>query len=799
MYFRKKVFAVSAVALVVLMLSAVFASPAVHYSGLPKLNRIYYKGYAGAGPEVIAQEFIQGVTDFIPGPGRKDLMESVDPYGKIYMVPMAEFAAFWINCRSYKETSGLPNTPLNYSAFRLALSYIYGVSDKATDIFNYVRGDWTYAIDNPVPPAQKPWHNASIKMPYATSYEQAWQILYNAGFRVIDGRLVDPKGNPLRELTVHYSTGAIYWRDGPGMGFVRNFNEFLEYIGATESPKMKLVPKDFIPLVYDLLLYHDFDIICIGLTNLGRFVDWLYDLLNSENIGPWGWNVFGIKDPRLDSLTRIILTDLDVNKVLWAASQVQRLFVEELMPWFPVSSGSAIATFAWDDHPSGDLGNVVPMNNFGVLNDWTFMGIHWVGGPGTIWPGGSAKFALADKPSNLNPYYEDTLYGWQFLDRAIQGLIGVAPMGGDPAQLMDIPYIATHFEIAHWVSIPELGITKGSMATFYLRQDVKWQDYSVAVDPFGGHVTAYDCVANMLFLKKWKPGRYSSTWANLVYSEADGPYKFNTYFYDTSLYYAYYVAGTSLLAPKRVIDRLEALIKAGVIPSPRHWNPAAMTYREFMGIDPPAKYSFMKAIVGCGPYIFNFYDYGLQVGQVERFEEFFVNAPALGAVVGEWRVSPGATYTYKVLIQNLMAKVSTEMGDLATITVDVRVYEDGILKRTIEDVTLPPFDFKYFGPYTTDPLTKGIRSIKVEVYDSETGTKIHEYTHRFVVTIREDVTSYAGDIIDIKVDIRDVSRAAAAFGSMPGHPRWEPSCDVNDDFKVNIRDISAVASKFGWK
>ncbi|MEM1589430.1 MAG: hypothetical protein QW175_03305, partial [Candidatus Bathyarchaeia archaeon] len=576
------------------------------------------------------------------------------------------------------------------------------------------------------------------------------------------------------------------------------FNAFLEFIGATASPKMELVPKDFIPLVYDLLLYHDFDIICIGLTNLGRFVDWLYDLCHSDNIGPWGWNVFGIEDARLDYYTWIILTSLDPAEIQWAASKVQQILVDELMPWFPVSSGKSIATFAWDAHPSGDLDNVITMNNYGVLNDWTFMGIHWVGQPGTAWPGGNAKFALGDKPSNLNPYYEDTLYGWQMLDRAIQGLIGVAPLGGDPTNIIDVPYIATHFEVAHWVSIPELGITEGSMATFYLRQDVKWQDYSVAGDAFGGHVTAYDCVANMLFLKKWRPGRYSSTWANLVYSEADGPYKFNTYFYTTSLYYAYYVAGTSLLAPKRVIDRLEYLIKTGAIPSPRHWNPAAMTYKEFMGVDPPAGYPFMKAIVGCGPYVFNYYDYSLQTGEVDKFNEFFISAPAIGSVVGEWRISPGATYTYKVLVQNLLAKNNTEMGDLATITVDVKVYEDNVLRTTIEDVELVPFDYEYFGPYTTGSLSAGVHTIKVEVYDAETGDLIHTYVHKFVVTLREDVTSYAGDLIDIRVNIRDVSRAAAAFGSMPGHPRWEPSCDVNDDFKVNIRDISAIAARFGW-
>ncbi len=52
--------------------------------------------------------------------------------------------------------------------------------------------------------------------------------------------------------------------------------------------------------------------------------------------------------------------------------------------------------------------------------------------------------------------------------------------------------------------------------------------------------------------------------------------------------------------------------------------------------------------------------------------------------------------------------------------------------------------------------------------------------------------------MDFKVDMRDLGRGARAFGSRPGHPRWNPCCDVNDDFKVDMRDIGAVARSFGW-
>lgn len=50
---------------------------------------------------------------------------------------------------------------------------------------------------------------------------------------------------------------------------------------------------------------------------------------------------------------------------------------------------------------------------------------------------------------------------------------------------------------------------------------------------------------------------------------------------------------------------------------------------------------------------------------------------------------------------------------------------------------------------------------------------------------------------DGKVGIRDIAIAAMAFGSHPGHPRWNETADVNRDAKVDIRDIALIARDFG--
>jgi branched-chain amino acid transport system substrate-binding protein len=49
------------------------------------------------------------------------------------------------------------------------------------------------------------------------------------------------------------------------------------------------------------------------------------------------------------------------------------------------------------------------------------------------------------------------------------------------------------------------------------------------------------------------------------------------------------------------------------------------------------------------------------------------------------------------------------------------------------------------------------------------------------------------------VDIRDVARAAKAFGTSPGDVRWDIEADVDVNGKIDIRDIASIAKNFGNK
>jgi len=49
---------------------------------------------------------------------------------------------------------------------------------------------------------------------------------------------------------------------------------------------------------------------------------------------------------------------------------------------------------------------------------------------------------------------------------------------------------------------------------------------------------------------------------------------------------------------------------------------------------------------------------------------------------------------------------------------------------------------------------------------------------------------------DGKIDIRDISIVATAFGTKPGDGKWNSKADINNDDKININDVTRVATKY---
>jgi uncharacterized protein (DUF2141 family) len=60
------------------------------------------------------------------------------------------------------------------------------------------------------------------------------------------------------------------------------------------------------------------------------------------------------------------------------------------------------------------------------------------------------------------------------------------------------------------------------------------------------------------------------------------------------------------------------------------------------------------------------------------------------------------------------------------------------------------------------------------------------------------VHAIVGDVNgDGKVNMQDIMLVLDAFGSYPGHSRWNAACDLNGDGKVDMADLTIVLSSFG--
>ncbi|MGD8544555.1 MAG: hypothetical protein PVH12_00115 [Candidatus Bathyarchaeota archaeon] len=93
------------------------------------------------------------------------------------------------------------------------------------------------------------------------------------------------------------------------------------------------------------------------------------------------------------------------------------------------------------------------------------------------------------------------------------------------------------------------------------------------------------------------------------------------------------------------------------------------------------------------------------------------------------------------------------------------------------------------------PLSCGLNLEVTQVIDEDTAL----IPHTVLNGLFENYPTNIGDInFDGVVDMRDVGIAALAFGSHPGHPRWNPEVDTNGDEQIDMRDIALVARNFGW-
>jgi hypothetical protein len=68
----------------------------------------------------------------------------------------------------------------------------------------------------------------------------------------------------------------------------------------------------------------------------------------------------------------------------------------------------------------------------------------------------------------------------------------------------------------------------------------------------------------------------------------------------------------------------------------------------------------------------------------------------------------------------------------------------------------------------------------------------------FTISGTLGISRESGDINgDGRIDLKDYYRVVAAYGSYPGHQKWDPEADLNGDGKVDLKDLYIVAGFYG--
>jgi len=128
-------------------------------------------------------------------------------------------------------------------------------------------------------------------------------------------------------------------------------------------------------------------------------------------------------------------------------------------------------------------------------------------------------------------------------------------------------------------------------------------------------------------------------------------------------------------------------------------------------------------------------------------------------------------------------------------TFNVTLYYNSteISTQLVKDLT-PAASLILMFEWDTTPAPKGKYTIRARAHPlpSETNTEDNTYTDGTITeTIQGDVDG------NFEVNIIDIATIAKAYGTYPGHPRWNPNADLDDNNKIDIIDIAKAAKNYG--
>jgi ABC-type transport system substrate-binding protein len=785
--------------MVLLMSSVGPAFAAVQKVGQPRIDDAFMKVISGAGPQTAAFQACE--VEFLPDMlVWANIQKLINEGNLILASPGYHFCYIAMNYRSYvPDDAGQPDpgralAPLNWSSFHQALLWAaLSHAEKEAAILQILGGPAVTAVDSPVPPSLGIWHWEPPVYP-GCNYTKAWEILDADGWTIVANQLIQPNGVVVRDIIEVLSPASAPTSVAFAQKFVNKWNDFMDnFLGVTNCNFLNS-PVDFgTVLVPRAFTYRNFDMfyLCWG---LGRFPDYLYDFYHSSQDYPDSNACSGLNDPVLDGYLETIKWGTVYEEKLAAAYAAQERLIFTDCADIEVYSRTYFTAFKdYQFYTAEDKGLVNPVNEKGqgADNGWTWSLMHW----SNAMTGGTVKYVLGANLVNLHPGWATSAYEWDVLNRALDGLMAVDP------EMADLPWIACDWEITPFVW-PDLGISAGSKVRFQIRTDVLWHD----LHP----VDVYDVKFSLDFLRNFP--RYGPIYEYLMWSQVVDPCTIDIYLNTTSQFILYDLAGSALLFPEHMygcnftvtspIDpEAEMTYYYNSTLSPGDHNGGwllAHGYDPITAAVDQIVYTVgeaRKALIGCGPFVFDYWDPSTSIAHIVKFQHYWVDGPIKANIIQPQKWDPCEPFQYWIEIINAGAK--DDPGFLVPFVIDrIDVTADGEIIFTIPGpIVIPEFAYIVLGPYEWH-FDKCLHYMDIHIYGYSDGLAYEDYICPMVMSIKQDVNN------DCYVGIDDIFTAAKSFGAQPppfaGYERWDERCDMNGDLYIGIDDIFSIAVKFGW-
>jgi len=158
------------------------------------------------------------------------------------------------------------------------------------------------------------------------------------------------------------------------------------------------------------------------------------------------------------------------------------------------------------------------------------------------------------------------------------------------------------------------------------------------------------------------------------------------------------------------------------------------------------------------------------------------------------KITPSKTITNDTTVYiNVTAQNNGETGTPSqTFNLTLQYGTKIIGTQTIENLTVGSAASLTF-TWTTMTVPAGAHLISAiaTTIPGETNTENNVAATVIIETILGDVTGEG------KVDILDIATIAKAYGAYPGHPKWNPNVDLDNNNKITIIDIAKAAKNYG--